>query len=241
MGLQHNDLKNMVDHIFEIDSFKSKMGEDMNIVTLSFSTKTDETAKDLVNFLEKGYSFILDADATAGEQKDGTYKVFVEMEREDSVPEQIVEIIDGVSKLAGEDNFKFRYYKNFRSMEATLENLKGTVPVDPDNYGLQIKEVAMESYKNFFNRSYVDSIEMSENILAIKKVYADPLYFNFIDIGNKDEILNSINETITVDDNGFAEIIFLSKYIGDYNITKFGNKLTFENDDKILVLTRINT
>ena len=32
------------------------MGEDMNIVTLSFSTKTDETAKDLVNFLEKGYS-----------------------------------------------------------------------------------------------------------------------------------------------------------------------------------------
>jgi|TARA_B110000971_G_C19890262_1_gene444959 hypothetical protein len=241
MGLQHNDLKNMVDHIFEIDSFKSKMGEDMNIVTLSFSTKTDETAKDLVNFLEKGYSFILDADATAGEQKDGTYKVFVEMEREDSVPEQIVEIIDGVSKLAGEDNFKFRYYKNFRSMEATLENLKGTVPVDPDNYGLQIKEVAMESYKNFFNRSYVDSIEMSENILAIKKVYADPLYFNFIDIGNKDEILNSINETITVDDNGFAEIIFLSKYIGDYNITKFGNKLTFENDNKVLVLTRINT
>jgi|TARA_B110000305_G_C19272196_1_gene555030 hypothetical protein len=241
MGLQHNDLKNMVDHIFEIDSFKSKMGEDMNIVTLSFSTKTDETAKDLVNFLEKGYSFILDADATAGEQKDGTYKVFVEMEREDSVPEQIVEIIDGVSKLAGEDNFKFRYYKNFRSMEATLENLKGTVPVDPDDYGLQIKEVAMESYKNFFNRSYVDSIEMSENILAIKKVYADPLYFNFIDIGNKDEILNSINETITVDDNGFAEIIFLSKYIGDYNITKFGNKLTFENDNKVLVLTRINT
>jgi hypothetical protein len=241
MGLQAEDLKDMVDHIYEIDSFKSKMGEDMNIVTLSFSTKTDETAKDLVNFLEKGYSFILDADATAGEQKDGTYKVFVEMEREESVPEQIVEIIDGVSKLAGEDNFKFRYYKNFRSMEATLENLKGTVPVDPDNYGLQIKEVAMESYKNFFNRSYVDSIEMSENILAIKKVYADPLYFNFIDIGNKDEILNSINETITVDDNGFAEIIFLSKYIGDYNITKFGNKLTFENDNKVLVLTRINT
>jgi hypothetical protein len=241
MGLQHNDLKNMVDHIFEIDSFKSKMGEDMNIVTLSFSTKTDETAKDLVNFLEKGYSFILDADSTSGEQKDGTYKVFVEMEREDSVPEQIVEIIDGVSKLAGEDNFKFRYYKNFRSMEATLENLKGTVPVDEDEYGLQIKEVAMESYTNFFNKSFVDSIAMSDNILAIKKIYADPLYFNFIDFGNKTEVLNSINETITVDDNGFSEIIFLSKYIGDYNITKFGNKLTFENDDKILVLTRINT
>jgi hypothetical protein len=82
---------------------------------------------------------------------------------------------------------------------------------------------------------------MAGNILAIKKIYADPLYFNFVNVGNKHDILNSINETITVDDNGFAEIIYLSKYIGDYNITKFGNKLTFENDNKVLVLTRINT
>ena len=101
MGLQKSDLKDMVDYIFEIDSFKSKMGEDQNIVTVSFSTKTNETAKDLVEFLEKGYSFILDADATSGEQKDGTYKVFIEMERNDSVPEQIVEILDGVGKLSG--------------------------------------------------------------------------------------------------------------------------------------------
>ena len=106
MGLQSADLKDMVDSIFEIDSFKSKMGEDNNIVTLSFSTKTNETAKDLMDFLEKGYSFILDADKTSGEQRDGTYKVFVEMERNNSCPEQIMEIIDGVSKLAGEPKFK---------------------------------------------------------------------------------------------------------------------------------------
>ena len=241
MGLRTADLKDMVDHIFEIDSFKSKMGEDENIVTLSFSTKTTETATDLVNFLEKGYSFILDADATAGEQKDGTYKVFVEMERSDSCPDQILEIIDGVSKLASEDNFKFRYYKNFRSLEATLENLQENVPTSSDDYGLKIKNVTMESYKNFFNKSYLESVEMAGNILAIKKIYADPLYFNFLNVGNKNDILNSINETITVDDNGFAEVIYLSKYIGDYNITKFGNKLTFENDNKVLVLTRINT
>tara|TARA_Y200000002_G_scaffold379483_1_gene388831 strand:- start:48 stop:773 length:726 start_codon:yes stop_codon:yes gene_type:complete len=241
MGLRTADLKNMVDYIFEIDSFKSKMGEDQNIVTLSFSTKTNETAKDLVNFLEKGYSFILDADATPGEQKDGTYKVFVEMERNDACPEQILEIIDGVSKLSGSDKFKFRYYKNFRSMEATLENLEEAIPADPDDYGIRIKNVTMESYKNFFNKSYLESIEMHNNILAIKKIHGDPLYFNFIDIGDKDTILNSITETISVDDNNFAEIIFLSKYIGDYNITKFGNKLTFENENKVLVLSRINT
>ena len=37
----------------------------------------------------------------------------------------------------------------------------------------------------------------------------------------------------------FAEIIFLSKYVGDYNITKYGSKLTLENAGKTLVVERI--
>ena len=136
----------------------SLLGEDQNIVTLSFSTKTNETANDLVDFLEKGYPFVLDADKTSGEQKDGTYKVFVEMERSDSCPEQILEIIDGVSKLAGEERFKFRYYKNFRSLEATLENLQENIPADPDDYGIKVQTLTMESYNHFFNKSsYISS------------------------------------------------------------------------------------
>ena len=61
MGLRQGDLKDLVYHIFEIDSYASKMGADKNIVTLSFSVKDNEPAKDLVKFLEGGYSFILDA------------------------------------------------------------------------------------------------------------------------------------------------------------------------------------
>jgi len=37
MGLRAGDLKNCVYKVFEIDSYKSKMGDDKNIVTLSFS------------------------------------------------------------------------------------------------------------------------------------------------------------------------------------------------------------
>jgi len=64
MGLKANDLKHMLEDIFEIDSYASKMGDDKNIVTLSFSLKDSSAAQDLTNFLEKGYDFILDADAT---------------------------------------------------------------------------------------------------------------------------------------------------------------------------------
>ena len=239
MGLRQHDLEDMIDNIFEIDSYKSKMGDDQNIVTLSFSGKTNESAKDLVNFLEKGYSFILDADATSGEQPDGTYKVFVEMERSKKVPEQIMEIMDGLGKLSNIDNFKFRYYKNFRSVPISIDSLTENIPTTPDDYGLKTSQTTMENYKNFFNRSYVENIEMMDDIVAIEKAYADPLYFRFIDIGDKEEILNNIEESFNAND--FAEIIYLSKYIGDYNITKFGDKLTFENNNKVLVMKRILT
>lgn len=237
MGLRPGDLEDLMDHIFEVDSYASKMGDDENIVTLSFSLKTKSPADDLVSFIEKGYPFVLDADATSGEQSDGTYKVFVELERQREIPEQIVEILDGVSKLSNIEEFKFRYYKNFRSKPATLENLTAIIPTDPDQYGLKKKETTMENYKEFFNRSYLESIEMYDDIIYMKKAYADPIQFRFVDIGPKNNVLESINESINV--NSFAEIIFLSKYVGDYNITKFGNKLTFENEDNVLVAERI--
>ena len=39
MSLRPNDLKYMLTDIFEIDSYSSKMGEDADIVTLSFAVK----------------------------------------------------------------------------------------------------------------------------------------------------------------------------------------------------------
>ena len=81
MGLRIGDLKDLVHHIFEIDAYASKMGDDKNIVTLSFTVGDKNPADDLMRFLEGGYSFILDSDVTAGEQSDGAYRVFVELER----------------------------------------------------------------------------------------------------------------------------------------------------------------
>ena len=237
MGLRSGDLRDMIYEIFEIDSFASKMGDDQNIITLSFSVKTKEAADDLVSFLEKGYDFILDADVTAGEQSDGTFKVFVELERARDAHEQISEVVDGIKKLAEKDRLKFRYYKDFRSHEATLENIQQFVPEDPDNYGIVANESNMNNFKNFFSKSFVESIDMLDDILTVKKMYADPIRFKFVDFGDRENILNNLTESLNFND--FSEVIFLSKYMGNYNITKFGNKLTFENNGKALVLQRL--
>ena len=238
MSLLKGDLKDMMDNVFEIDSFASKMGSDKDIVTLSFSLKEKAPADDLMNFLERGYGFILDADTTSGEQSDGTYKVFVEIPRDKKVHENILELVNGVSSLAEMDDFKFRYYKNWRSQDVSQESLEEFVPNDPENYGIKVEESRMENYKEFFNRSFLDQVDLKENKLTLKKKYADSLTFEFIDFGETLSIIESIDGKFDLM-NSYPEILFLTKYLGDYNISKYGDKLVFENEDKGLVLKRI--
>ena len=135
------------------------MGDDKNIVVLSFSTRTKESANDLMNFIEKGYPFVLDADVTSGEQPDATYKVFVEMERTKEVPEQIVEIVDGVQKLSDIGKMKYRYYKSFKSEEVNLESLTSIVPLDNDAYEIKVNENNMENYKRLFRSFWISFIK----------------------------------------------------------------------------------
>lgn len=238
MTLQANDLKDMIYPVFEVDAYKSKMGSDAEIVVVSFSVNEKAIGEDLVNFIEKGYGFVLDADVTAGEQSDGMYRVYVEMERNSDVPDQIVEMLDGVSKLAG-TNFRYRYYKSFQSEPATLESLAATIPVDNEAYEATVNEANMNNFKNFFNKSYLEECDLDEyEDLILKKAYADPIGFAIKDFGPSQQVQKSINEKVNMND--YAEILFLTKYIGDYNIMKYGSKtLTFENEGHTLVVERL--
>tara|TARA_B100000123_G_C25733344_1_gene430301 strand:- start:1062 stop:1760 length:699 start_codon:yes stop_codon:yes gene_type:complete len=232
MGLQKNDLQFLVDNIVEIDSFKSKMGDDKDIITLAFSVNGDSPAKDLENFIEKGYPFVLDADVSSGEQSDGSYKVFVEMERDKDAPMHILEIADGVRKLANVDNLRFRYYKNFKSNPLDEESL-ANLPLDAQAYERVTTETHLENYKNYFSNSYAESINLNDNILTVKNTYQQPVRFEVVDFGKDTQI----NETINMAD--MAEVIWLTKYLGDYNICKYGNDLVLENKGYLLKLRRI--
>ena len=237
MSLRKNDLKYMVSDIFEVDSYSSKMGEDADIVTLAFSVKDKQPADDLVKFLENGYKFILDADVSPGELDDSTYKVFVEIDRNSDIDDNIFEILDGIKKLSGIDNFKYRNYKNFKSKPATIENLQVDIPKSVIDYDTNKNQIAMENYKNFFKDSYIESIEFDDDVMTLKKSYCDGLQLKIIDIGDTDKILENLKEKYNPWE--FAEIIYMSKYIGDYNITKYGNKLTLEQNGKTLVVERL--
>ncbi len=236
-SLRAGDLRDLVKHIFEIDSYKSKMGDDRDVVVLSFTVEDKEPAEDLVDFIEKGYQFVLDADVTPGELKDGKYRVFVELERDRHVAENIDNMLYGIKKLAGVDQFKFRYYKSFSSVDAVKEQLEEIIPQSPIDYESRIQEMKLENYENFFSKSILENLKMEDDVLHLKKVYADPLRFRYVKSGKRNDVIESIDDKINVE--GWPEVIFLTKYFGDYNITKYGNKIVFEDGGYAVVLERI--
>ena len=57
-GLRSRDLENMIKPVLSIDTFRSKMGEDRDVCVVSVVAKDRNPAKDLMEFLEKGYNFV---------------------------------------------------------------------------------------------------------------------------------------------------------------------------------------
>ena len=51
--MERGDLKRLLHNELHIDQHRSKMGEDADIIVLSFKIKDKEPAADLVDFIEK--------------------------------------------------------------------------------------------------------------------------------------------------------------------------------------------
>jgi hypothetical protein len=135
-NLEHGDLKRLVHDELHIDEYKSKMGSDADICVLSFKVKGKNPSNDLVNFLENGYDFVLDADVSSGETDHGNYLVFVELERTDELPQQIMEIVTELLNLTQQSlaDWRFQYHKNPKHMALSVEALKNSVPLSADSY-----------------------------------------------------------------------------------------------------------
>jgi hypothetical protein len=237
-SLRAGDLEYLVKKVFGIDAFKSKIGDDEQVVVLSFEVKQEDAAKDLENFIEMGYSFVLDADCTAGENDDGSYFVFVELERGRHVAEQILEILEGVKKLANLDDMRFRYFKNFKSQDANVENINIAVPQDKDSYEIATKRNSMDNFQEFFKNSYADEIKLIDESISFTRPYSGTVVFDIVTSGNKQEVYESVRGPIVLESKDMAEVMFLTKVIGNYNINKISNTFIFENGNWAVALER---
>jgi len=238
-GLRPLDLKELVYPFFEVDTYKSKMGEDRDVCVVSFHVKHRDPARDLMEFIEKGYSFVLDADVSSGENTRGEYHVFVELDRSSKLSEQISEMLYGVKKITGIDDWKFKYHKKDGIFDVTEGTLNRIIPNSPNLYEDHLVGLKVESLKRFFTKTLLDDITFKDNIITIHKPFDQKINLRLVNEGEKEQILENVTDAVIMDDKTVSEIFWLTKVLGDYNINKIGDSFVFENGNRAILLQRI--
>ena len=135
-GLESGDLARLIHPELHVDEFKSKLGDDCDVIVLSFKVDTKEPAQDLVSFVEKGYEWVLDADVSSGEMDDGSYIVFIELDRTESAPENIMQLMEELMNLTDQqlNDWRVRYYKSHKETMLSMEALHDLIPLTPEAY-----------------------------------------------------------------------------------------------------------
>ena len=133
-GLQYKDLEGIMKSTVHIDEFASKMGDDDDIVVVSFFVRDLQAAKDLVGWFEKGYDFVLDADRSPGEIKPSRYLVYVELRRRPNVAKQVGTLIEDLSTLTEFDDKDWTMRYDGKTQPWSEDAMKATVPLTPADY-----------------------------------------------------------------------------------------------------------
>jgi len=238
-GLQAGDLEGVISSRFSIDQYKSKMGEDRNIMVLAFTADSLAPAKDLERFAETGYKDVLDADSTPGTLADGKHRVFVEFARQEGVVKSILNFLEDLKKLTKIDEFQYTYHKGENPTIVSDATLSEMIPTTPEAYEQKVNEMKVGEAKHFFDKYDLIECKMENNILSVKKSgIHQPLQFEIHQVGPTNEIMKEA-KAFAIDMDSIAECTHLTKYFGPYNITKTTeNKFIFNNGDESALLSK---
>lgn len=139
-GLQYKDLEGILKPTIHVDEFSSKMGDDQDIIVLSFFARNKSAAKDLMAWFEKGYDWVLDSDMSPGEIKPNRYLVYVEMRRRNAAPRQIQEMLEDLSTLTEFDADDWQMTYQGREQPWSAETFAKLVPLNPKDYTANSEE-----------------------------------------------------------------------------------------------------
>ena len=134
-NLEYKDMEGLLKPTIHVDEFSSKMGDDDDIIVVSFFVRDEGAAKDLMNWFEKGYDFVIDADRSPGEIKPNRYLVYVEIRRRSTAGAQVEELLNDLGTLTEFDDCE-DWTMHYRGKETpfTRDEFDRLVPLSPKAY-----------------------------------------------------------------------------------------------------------
>lgn len=134
-SLGFKDLDGLMKPTIHVDEFSSKMGNDDDIIVLSFFLRDAQAAKDLMSWFEKGYDFVLDADRSPGEIKPNRYLVYVEIRRRSTAGGHVEMLLNDLNTLTEfEDSSDWTMHYKGKTIPFSRDEFDQLVPLSPRAY-----------------------------------------------------------------------------------------------------------
>jgi len=110
------------------------MGDNDDIIVISFFVRDQTAAKDLMSWFEKGYDFVLDADKSPGEIKPGRYLVYIELRRRSSAGAQVQELLSDLNTLTEFEPKDWEMHYRGKMYPYSRDEFDKIVPLTPKAY-----------------------------------------------------------------------------------------------------------
>jgi len=182
-GFNHGDMQGFIDPMVSIDEYSATMGDDEDVITLCFNVQGQTPAKDLVDWFERGYKWVLDSQVSSGAVDDvNGYLVFVEIERRIKAVDQIIELLEDLQSLSGIKLSEWQLSYNDKTLELSQRILRKTLPLSPKQY----------RDANSDKDEVIESLQRFKHIANVPDKPIKTPYPNFRDLDDDSEALRMV-------------------------------------------------
>ena len=229
-SIKNLEMYNHVSPEVVIDAFQAKLGRDEDVSVIQFQSDNKDVAADLVSFVESGHDYVLDADFSAAKNKQKMYNIFVELERCESLPNNIMELVRDMENVTGILPWKFKFYKNeeFHSMNET--NLNSLIPTTAEQYQFLTDDTTDEDINTLFKESKVTVRRSGKNLVMSKIYNKHKFVLEAVNVSTK-------NGVYRIDESSTAQTQYLNNWLGGgWHIVKVDDMFKVSKDDKNIII-----
>jgi predicted RNA-binding protein with RPS1 domain len=215
MSLKESDLVDVVLPKISIDEFEPKTGEKENVAVMGFFVTEQSVGEDLANFINKGSTEYRDVEVSPNPTENNEYMVFVEFDRNEQVLQHLSELVNDISHLCGDLDWKVKPLVSEESVPLDLSILSTLVATSPENYVTKeqhednLQKNKTQSIENFLlDNMNATQVSLEDNIVSLKD-YKYNIKLEFVNFGEG---------KLTLEESGLSELAIDSDF--DYTLIK---------------------
>lgn len=231
-GLKEGDLDGLVLNVISIDEYESKI--DDSAMVIGFYVSYKDPASDLNKFIQKTNANIIDTDVSPAPTEDGFYIVFVELEKDKELIQNILTLVSNINNLVNISDWKFNIYGKKGDIDFNEENLKKYISIDLKN-NKENNNLDENKIYDFFKESILDNLYINENRIIFNK-NKKSIYMEYIDFDKIENIRNKsymLNENVIYNFDTSSISNTIQKYIGKHWIVEsIGKYISLRKNDE---------